>query len=321
MMTATNNDLAIIIPAYNPRFFETALESLAGQTDQRFQVYVGDDAGPVEIQQIARRFETRLNLIYHRFVENLGGRSLAGHWNRCVALSDSPWVWLFCDDDVADPSCVESFYRGLDTVSKEYDLFRFDLIKILQDGRKRCLSPVPEVETACAFLESRLSSDRQSCVSQYLFSRKIFQEHGGFVEFPMAWCSDDASWFLFARAKGICRIEAPIYWRISGENISSLRNLGIAKFKASAAFVDFILDVLTTGEIETNQIEFNRMKLLLKKWLLAKLKLRAPIHLSDMSTILREFPERVKPSPPVLYAAISVANVRYGFRKFIIGDV
>ena len=36
--------LAIVIPAYKAAFFERTLESIALQTDQRFRVYIGDDA-------------------------------------------------------------------------------------------------------------------------------------------------------------------------------------------------------------------------------------------------------------------------------------
>lgn len=38
--------LAIIIPYYKLAFFEENLQSLSNQTDQRFKVYIGDDASP-----------------------------------------------------------------------------------------------------------------------------------------------------------------------------------------------------------------------------------------------------------------------------------
>ena len=36
--------LAIVIPYFKLTFFEETLQSLANQTDQRFKVYIGDDA-------------------------------------------------------------------------------------------------------------------------------------------------------------------------------------------------------------------------------------------------------------------------------------
>jgi glycosyltransferase involved in cell wall biosynthesis len=38
--------LAIVIPYHRLAFFEATLQSLVNQTDQRFHVYIGDDASP-----------------------------------------------------------------------------------------------------------------------------------------------------------------------------------------------------------------------------------------------------------------------------------
>ena len=38
--------LAIVIPYYNMQFFEETLQSLSSQSDQRFRVYIGNDASP-----------------------------------------------------------------------------------------------------------------------------------------------------------------------------------------------------------------------------------------------------------------------------------
>ncbi|SVA69461.1 uncharacterized protein METZ01_LOCUS122315, partial [marine metagenome] len=91
--------LAIVIPAFKPDFFRATLESIVVQTDMRFQLYVGDDCGPPEIFEICSSFPD-LDLKYYRFPANLGSQSLTEHWNRCVALSSEPWVWLFADDDL-----------------------------------------------------------------------------------------------------------------------------------------------------------------------------------------------------------------------------
>lgn len=38
--------LAIIIPAYKPRFLQETLDSIAKQNNHEFTVYIGDDASP-----------------------------------------------------------------------------------------------------------------------------------------------------------------------------------------------------------------------------------------------------------------------------------
>jgi len=59
------SDLAFVIPAYRGRFLRGALSSLAEQTDQRFCVYIGDDASPDNLEQIIEPFQDRLNLRYN----------------------------------------------------------------------------------------------------------------------------------------------------------------------------------------------------------------------------------------------------------------
>ena len=118
--------LAIVIPAYKPDFFRAALASIADQTDRRFSVYVGDDCGPPSIAQTCASYSGQgFDLTYHRYDRNLGRESLTAHWNRCIALSTEPWVWLFADDDVMAPDCVASFYRELER-GIPADVLRFD---------------------------------------------------------------------------------------------------------------------------------------------------------------------------------------------------
>ena len=56
--------LAIIIPAYKENFLFETLQSLANQTNKDFNVYVGDDCSPYDLQSIVSRFEDRLDIHY-----------------------------------------------------------------------------------------------------------------------------------------------------------------------------------------------------------------------------------------------------------------
>src|SRR5262245_22473447 len=140
--------LAIVIPAYKPHFFRAALDSVVAQTDRRFRVYVGDDGGPPEIRRIAESFAgSGIDIVYRRFEESLGARSLTAHWNRCVALSSEPWVWLFSDDDVMDPECVASIHAGIES-ARSGDLLRFDTDVIDARGKTIAVNaPHPATES------------------------------------------------------------------------------------------------------------------------------------------------------------------------------
>ena len=72
--------LAIVIPYYKINFFEKTLSSLAQQTDQRFQVYIGDDESPVPPTELLEKYQGKFSFTYKRFKDNLGSVSLVKQW-------------------------------------------------------------------------------------------------------------------------------------------------------------------------------------------------------------------------------------------------
>lgn len=119
--------LAIILPAYKSKFLRRTLLSIESQTETNFIVYLCDDASPEPLKEISKKSALYPNqLIYHRFPENMGSQSLVSHWERCISLSKEPWIWLFSDDDLMDPTCVEGFYKALHKTDSKYDLYRFN---------------------------------------------------------------------------------------------------------------------------------------------------------------------------------------------------
>ncbi len=243
--------LAIVIPAYKPDFFRAALESVAAQTDRRFRVYVGDDAAPPEIAAVCEEVAARgLDLVYHRFVENLGGRSLTAHWNRCVALSEEPWVWLFSDDDIMEPDCVAAIHEEI-AQGRSGDVLRFDTRVIDRRGETIGINPLhPEVESGTDFIYSRLRGERNSYVVEYVFQREAFNRAAGFPDFPVAWCSDDVAWYSFAE-KGTIRTlrRGSVRWRASGVNITDAKRRNQReKLVAGARFLGFVRERVAPGD-------------------------------------------------------------------------
>ena len=73
--------LAIIIPAYKPRFLQETLDSIAKQNSHEFTVYIGDDASPYPLKTIVDHYKNKFDIIYHRFEQNMGKKALPGHGN------------------------------------------------------------------------------------------------------------------------------------------------------------------------------------------------------------------------------------------------
>jgi len=236
-------DLAIVIPAYKPEFFAQALESISNQTCKDFVLYIGDDASPYDLYSIVKEYETNIEIVYKRFDENVGGRNLVEQWERCIALSkNEEWIWLFSDDDVMDKNCVESFYNKVNC--EEFDLCRFDLKLIDDNNNITGLSCYPELESVIDYIKSRNNFEKSSAVTNYIFSRSIYLKENGFEKFPLAWCSDDATWFKFGREKGIFTINGTfVSWRNSSENISNNnKDFKLKKIKAQIQFLSWLYD-------------------------------------------------------------------------------
>ena len=233
--------LAIVIPAYKPEYFSTALASVAAQSDSRFRVYVGNDGGPVELEEVCSSF-SEIDVTYKRFAANVGRRSLTGHWNRCVGMSCEPWVWLFADDDVMAPECVASFYDALDG-GEDRNVVRFNTEVIGARGETIRQNPLhPANESGVEFIFSRLRGERNSYAVEYIFRREAFERSGGFADYPAAWCVDDVSWFQFSRRGGIRTLpHGKVSWRASGLNITDASHrYQREKLTAASKFLRFV---------------------------------------------------------------------------------
>ena len=220
-----SNNLAIIIPAYKPDYLYETLESLCTQSTKDFTVYVGDDNSPYDLYKTVEQFKDKLDIQYVKFDTNLGGHSLTKQWERCIDLSNEEWIWLFSDDDIANPNCVDTFYKSIDHASK---LYKFNT-KIIDGNGKLIARKFDKINlltgrlTSQEFIDNRLASNGfRSFAVEYIFHRDLYDKHK-FVEFPLAWASDDATWLIYSleNNSNIDILNCEVYWRLSGNNISS----------------------------------------------------------------------------------------------------
>jgi glycosyltransferase involved in cell wall biosynthesis len=234
-----SKDLAIVIPAYKKQFFSQALNSIASQTSKNFTLYIGDDNSNDDLYSIVKTFEKDINIVYKKFESNLGSTSLTKQWERCVNLSkEESYIWLFSDDDIAPPEAVQKFYETIRSKNDGYDLYRFNICYIDQSGNESGdFSNHPVYESSENFIKRRLKFQTISAACEYIFSRKVFDKHG-FVEFPLGWCADDATWATFGKEYGIITIPSkPVQFRLSGFNISTNITLDNIKFNSVLKFL------------------------------------------------------------------------------------
>lgn len=215
--------LAIVIPYFKHTFFEATFESLANQTDQRFKVYIGDDASPEDPTVLLGKYKGKFDFVYYRFESNLGGVSLVKQWERCIAMTeDEEWLMILGDDDVLGENVVAAFYENLPEVVKDgINVVRFSTQIInANSGIISKSFQHPEYETAGDSWYRKFKGKTRSSLSEHVFLKKSYAKFG-FVDYPLAWHSDDKAWLDFSENKMIYSInESIVFIRISDSSIS-----------------------------------------------------------------------------------------------------
>jgi glycosyltransferase involved in cell wall biosynthesis len=261
--------LAIVVLAYKPDFIHQTIDSIVKQTCSDFTLYVFDDAGPSKLGEVAALFSGKIRLVYHRFDQNLGNKDLVSQWERCLAFVNEEWVWLFSDDDLMDKECVECFYQFI-AQNKEARFVRFNTRII--DGENRiiqCNPSYPDHISSLNYLWGRLTHSLRSNAVEFVFKNKLLAEHRGFVNFPLGWCSDDATWAKLASTDRLYTITgACVSWRASGVNISVMNTPAYnkMKFEACMQFLSWLYRFLPS--MGAAQYKWRRIQ---SKWLYSKL--------------------------------------------------
>jgi glycosyltransferase involved in cell wall biosynthesis len=243
--------LAIVIPVWRGEFLGAALDSLRSQTETRFRVYVCDDASLDDVASISAYHGRGLDLVYHRFPSNLGGRDLVAQWTRCVALAvDEPWLWVFADDDVAKPDTVAGFYcETKRRPNARLFCLSVEVIDESGDVIDRLDEP-PEEEEAGPFLHALLKRrGREVRGADHIFEHALYRECGGFNWMPQALFSDMATWVNFTAAAGkkIRLTQGGLLWRKHSTSVSNRswqeeRQVYLTALNLFAEWVDAFVD-------------------------------------------------------------------------------
>lgn len=223
--------LAIIIPYFKLTFFEATLDSLANQTDQRFKVYIGNDASPENPADLLKKYKGKFDFEYHRFEENLGGTSLTQQWERCIELSnDEEWIMILGDDDILGDNVVESFYSQYKEFNEISNVIRFATVVLNeQDHTISNMYVHPRLEKSLDFFIRKLKWETRSSLSEHFFKRQVYLKHH-FKDYPSGFYSDDRAWIDFSENKPIYTInESVVKIRISDFSLSGIANKDVVK--------------------------------------------------------------------------------------------
>ncbi|MFJ2464781.1 glycosyltransferase [Pseudomonas sp. NPDC087615] len=89
--------VSIVIPAYNPRFFDQALVSALAQTYEHLEIVICDDSADEQIREIVESFAEPMHPI--RYLRNAQHLGLQKNIMRCVEQARGEFIKVLCDDD------------------------------------------------------------------------------------------------------------------------------------------------------------------------------------------------------------------------------
>ena len=212
--------VSFILPAYKRRFLKEAIASILAQTYRDFELVVVDDCSPENLKEVVDEFRDE-RLTYHRNEQNIGGKDLVAAWNRAMDFATGEWCVLASDDDVYLPRFLETL-MGLREKYPQCDLFHARTALIDGDGNwTKIAATRGEFESQVQFTYMRAVLRAEQRMPDFMFRKSAWQALGGFVQIPLAWYSDDATWMALAKKGCVNSSEIVFCFRNSGINLSS----------------------------------------------------------------------------------------------------
>ena len=214
--------VSIGLPAFKSLYFEKALKSILNQSYTNIEVIVVNDASPDDFDSILEKYTDDKRVRYYKNSINLGATSLVSNWNKCVGLAKGEFFVLASDDDIYHEDFLSEMLK-LSYKYPEVHLFHARVALIDKADKIFDLSPLcPEYESCFDFVWHRIRNYRSQYAPDFMCRTETLQSVGGFVDFPSAWCSDDATWFMIAKQHGVAYSHRILfYFRYSGINITS----------------------------------------------------------------------------------------------------
>ena len=240
---------SFLIPAYKGKYFSKALGSILSQTYSGFNVIVSDDCSPDDLKSIVDKFSDS-RVTYRRNSQNIGAEHLVEHWNLLLGLTDAEYIILASDDDVYAPDFLEK----MDSLQQKYpdiSVVRPHISYIDANDNITWEESVlcDEVINDREFLSLEIQGKFVSGLPQFVFNRKSLLRIGGFVDYPLAWYSDDATVSLLSQSGMAVCAENLFFFRLSGDSISTKRLLDWSgKLKASVEYAMLLRSLYSSVE-------------------------------------------------------------------------
>lgn len=257
-MIDLNNKVTFLLPAYKNKFLRESIKSILSQSYTNLELIIIDDASPELINDTVSLFDDN-RIKYMRLDNNRGGLNMMKHWNECLNMITTPLMVMASDDDVYHPLFLE---RMMQLVVKypKVNLFHSRSANINDRGDILDVrAPNAELEEILDFMVQRIMNHRSLCAQEFLIRTDALRAIGGFIDFPLGWFSDDATWFSLAQNNGVAASnETLFYMRNSNISLSGMSGNNTIKIEATLLYINWLRSFLS----ELNDNNFRQKELL-----------------------------------------------------------
>ncbi len=224
---------SFVMPAFKAEYLSKAIDSILNQSYRNFELIIVNDASPEDIERIIAGFEDK-RIHYKENTHNIGGKDLVKNWNHCISLAQNDYIILATDDDMFEADFLADAAKLIEKYPN-VDLIRSGVKKI--DEHENIIDfefPTKDHLTCQEFALFYAKGGTISCISNYIFKKAALNQNGGFISFPRAHYSDDATALALSK-NGVGMIPTNNFkFRVSSINLSNRNDLKIVKEQLEA---------------------------------------------------------------------------------------
>lgn len=250
-----NIAFSFIMPAYKGMFLYKAIDSILKQSFREFELIIINDASPDNLTEIIGMFHDE-RIKYRINETNIGGKDLIANWNHCIQFAKNDYIILATDDDMLEPNFLSEAVKLIQKYPK---------VNIIRSGVKKVNEkdilldyefPLKEYMTSREYALFYAKGGTISCISNYIIKRSALNDIGGFISFPHAHYSDDATIFALSYNGIACIPSNEMNFRVSSINLSNSSDLCLVKeqIKATEQFMGWYLNHIKL--LDTNPEDF-----------------------------------------------------------------
>jgi len=258
----TDTTVSFIISAYKEKHIKETIDSIISQTYQCWELIIVNDNPQSNIKSIVSEYLVDKRIRYFENEVNIGGENLIKQWNDCLKHVRTKYLILASDDDIYEPDYLEEMV-SLTEQLPNVDLFHCRIKYINNTGETLQISqPAQRFESSVDFIYQRLFWNRKQTLQEFMFRTTPLLENGGFVDFPLAWYSDDATLALMS-SNGVGYTGKTLFnMRLSGSNISTGDLHKEKKLIALKQYIRWLDTILPNLKVENRNDVFMKDKLL-----------------------------------------------------------